>query len=102
MSEFEISAKDYLRLRAHGTAHRLVDVRTIPEFNGAHVDGADFITLSKFADEFPTKLPNKNEKIIVYCAHGERSMMATEMLRAAGYTDAWSLAGGYEELKHNL
>ncbi|MCW1930348.1 MAG: rhodanese-like domain-containing protein [Candidatus Kerfeldbacteria bacterium] len=102
MFEWEISTKDYLRLRAHGTPHRLVDVRTIPEFNGAHVNGAEFITLSKFAAEFPEKLPSKNEKIILYCAHGERSMMATEMLRTAGYTDAWSLAGGYETLKTEL
>lgn len=102
MSDYEISTKDYLRLRAHGTHHRLVDVRTIPEFNGAHVEGAEFITLSKFAQEFATQLPNKEEKIILYCAHGNRSLMATEMLRAAGYTDAWSLAGGYEELKGQL
>lgn len=102
MHPFEISCKDYIRLRAHGTTHILVDVRTIPEWIGPHIEGAIHIPLSKIQDRAPEALPDKNAQIILYCAHGERSLIATEILRAAGYTNVFSLAGGYSAFIHEV
>ncbi len=43
--------------------------------------------LDDVSDESPTS-------IVVYCHHGARSLRAVAVLRAAGHTDCWSLAGG--------
>lgn len=91
-----------MRLRAHGTAHTLVDVRTIPEWIGPHIEGAIHIPLSKIQDQAPEALPDKNAQIILYCAHGERSLIATELLRASGYTNVFSLAGGFSAYSHEV
>lgn len=52
--------------------------------------GNDFMeTIAEEADEFP-----KEATILVYCAHGVRSLRAVRSLREAGYLNAYDLEGG--------
>ncbi|MEY3027162.1 MAG: putative adenylyltransferase/sulfurtransferase MoeZ [Planctomycetota bacterium] len=81
-----------------GSACTLVDVRTTPEWDICHIEGARLLPLQELerrVDELKADLDDDlSRPIVVYCHHGRRSLTATYMLRAAGFTDVRSLAGG--------
>lgn len=71
----------------------LIDVRRPYEYEGGHLAGARNIEMNDLAasaEELPRDRP-----VILYCRGGNRSAMAAEAFRQAGY-DAHSLAGGIE------
>lgn len=41
-------------------------------------------------------MPEKNEKIIVYCKKGQRGILAAESLGKLGYTNVYALEGGWK------
>jgi rhodanese-related sulfurtransferase len=71
----------------------LLDCREPQEYHMAHIPGAVFIPLgqveSKVLDEIP-----KEKKVVVYCARGNRSLFAADMMRELGYSDVASMSGG--------
>ncbi len=71
----------------------LIDVRRPYEFEGGRIAGArnlEMNELSAHAEDLPRERP-----VIFYCRSGNRSSMAAEAFRQAGY-DAHHLAGGLE------
>ena len=75
---------------------RLIDVRDPEEFAYCQLPGAELIPLPTVPTDAAAKLPDRDAEIIVYCHHGMRSMHATQQLRALGYTNVRSLAGGID------
>jgi adenylyltransferase/sulfurtransferase len=75
---------------------RLVDVREVDEFAICRIPAAELIPLSGFAEQYPDRLPNREERILFYCHHGMRSMRAAEYLAQRGYTNVSSLNGGID------
>ncbi len=75
---------------------RLVDVRDPDEFEYCRIAGAELIPLPTVPTDAKAKLPDRSAEIIVYCHHGMRSLRAVEQLRALGYTNARSMAGGID------
>lgn len=73
---------------------QLLDVRTKEEWDEGHVKGAKLVTVTEqgFIDKAKALLDPK-KPVVVYCRSGKRSAMATEQLRAAGYT-VYDLEGG--------
>lgn len=61
----------------------LLDVRTTQEFGDRHLEGATNIPVSDIQKRL-SELP-KDKPIVVYCASGGRSAMATDVLRDQGY-----------------
>ena len=90
-------AKDLVK---KGTA-KIIDVREESEFSAGHVEGA--IALPRGLIEFKVdKIPELSDKsaaILVYCASGKRSALATNTLQTLGYTNVKSVIGGYEAWK---
>lgn len=41
-------------------------------------------------------LPDRNEKIVLYCRSGRMSSLAVDVLLEAGYSDVFELRGGFE------
>jgi molybdopterin/thiamine biosynthesis adenylyltransferase/rhodanese-related sulfurtransferase len=72
----------------------LLDVREPLEHELVHLEGSRLIPLG----ELPGRLAEIDPRapVIVYCHHGRRSLEAVSLLRAAGFHDALSLAGGIE------
>jgi rhodanese-related sulfurtransferase len=71
----------------------LIDVRRPYEFEAGHIPGSRNIEmndLTAHADEI-----SRDETVLFYCRSGNRSSMAVEAFREAGY-DAHNLAGGIE------
>jgi rhodanese-related sulfurtransferase len=70
----------------------LLDVRTVPEWNESHVDGAVLIPLDELSariSEVPT-----DQDVLIICRTGNRSGQARDILRAAGLMRTTSITGG--------
>lgn len=78
---------------------QLLDVRTKEEWDDGHVKGAKLVTVTEegFIDKAKALLDPK-KPVVVYCRSGKRSAIATEQLRAAGYT-VYDLEGGFTAWK---
>lgn len=85
-----IANRDVETLRAEGA--RIVDVRTAAEFTGAHIEGAENVPLSDIAaaaSDWDRSVP-----VVLYCAVGDRSDTAAEILTSMGFERVYDLGGG--------
>lgn len=65
----------------------LIDVRTEPEWNEGHLDGAILIPYDKIGEEIAKIAPDKKAIIQLYCRTGRRSGIALDALKKLGYGD---------------
>ena len=72
----------------------LIDCREQEEWDICHIEGAELIPLTRFAEEATAQLHDPAQHLIVYCHHGMRSLRATNWLRQKGFTATQSMAGG--------
>ena len=93
----EISAKD--AIAKHGTVVFL-DVREPKETNLGTVAGAVLCPLDLLRERVESLVP-KDTAVVVYCAGGSRSALATDAMQQMGYKSAVSLAGGFREWAMN-
>ncbi len=70
----------------------LVDVREDFEYRDGHAPGARLIPLGKLSQQLP-KLP-KDREVLFICRSGNRSGVATDLARRAGFTKAYNVRGG--------
>ena len=83
-----------------------LDVRTVPEFEAGHVPGAKNVPVlerniqgqmqptPRFAEIVEANF-GKDVKCVTGCQKGARSMMAAEILTAAGFTNVTDMRGGW-------
>jgi len=64
----------------------LLDVRTVNEFKEGHIRGATLIPVSKLEANLVKLKDSKNKQIVVYCRSGSRSVAASRILKAHGFT----------------
>jgi rhodanese-related sulfurtransferase len=76
----------------------LLDVRTPDEFSSEHIEGATLIPLQILEQNLPKLANARNQKIIVYCRSGMRSVTASRILSANGFTPL-NVKGGIEVWK---
>lgn len=74
---------------------KIIDVRTVAEFSGGHVNGAINIPLDKISSNID-KIKNYKKPIVLCCASGMRSAQATNQLKQNGI-EAYN-AGGWKNL----
>ncbi|MDL1894584.1 sulfurtransferase [Sphingobacteriales bacterium CHB3] len=73
----------------------LIDTREEHEWNEAHVAGAIFLSKGIIEREIERAVPDKSKKIVLYCGGGYRSALSADNLQKMGYTNVFSLAGGW-------
>jgi rhodanese-related sulfurtransferase len=77
----------------------LLDCRRPEERQAASIEGSTHIPMSDLEqrlDELESDAGARTAPIVVYCHHGVRSMRVTGTLRAHGFTDVRSMAGGID------
>ena len=95
-ADFIITASQLLLELEDDTATiTLLDVRQPEEHADCHIDGSTLIPLDELMQRAPRELDAQSE-IVVYCAHGVRSMHAALALRQLGFEKVRSLQGGIE------
>lgn len=82
------------RLRQNPQA-KLIDVREDNEFAAAHAAGATHLGKGIIERDIETAVPDKNTELILYCGGGYRSALAADVLQKMGYTNVFSMAGGW-------
>src|SRR6185295_5640398 len=93
-------AETRARLSANSNA-KLIDVREDNEWGAAHA--ADAIHLGKgiIERDIEVTAPDKSAELILYCGGGYRSALAADVLQAMGYTNVYSMAGGWKAWKES-
>lgn len=70
----------------------LLDVRSLPEYQAGHIDGAVHIPLDQLRERI-AELP-ADKTVYVHCQSGLRSYIACRILSQRGF-DCYNLSGGY-------
>ena len=77
-------------------AARLIDVREDNEWETSRAAGAMHMARGIIERDVVQNFPDKDTELILYCGGGYRSALATDMLQKMGYTNVWSMAGGWK------
>jgi sulfur-carrier protein adenylyltransferase/sulfurtransferase len=91
----EITAEELLR--ASGIT--LIDIREPDEHAQGAIEGALAIPRGLLEARIENHVANRATPIVVYCASGNRSLLATRSLAELGYEHVRSLAGGFTAWK---
>ncbi len=98
LANFEsIDAKQTITMLENDENVTLLDVRTIEEYKEGHLRDATLIPLHALSSNLGMLKQDKNKKIIVYCATGNRSVAASRILEKNGFTPL-NVKGGILEL----
>jgi rhodanese-related sulfurtransferase len=78
---------------------RLIDVREDNEWQTAHAAGAEHLGKGIIERDIEAEVPDKSTELILYCGGGFRSALAADVLQQMGYTNVFSMAGGWKAWK---
>ena len=88
------------RLKANPGA-KLIDVREDNEWSEAHAAGAEHLGKGIIERDIEARVPDKSTELILYCGGGYRSALAADVLQKMGYSNVWSMAGGWKAWKES-
>ncbi|MDQ7047676.1 MAG: rhodanese-like domain-containing protein [Sulfurovum sp.] len=94
-----INAKHAMHLLQNDDNLTVLDVRTIEEYKEGHLRDATLIPVQALSQNLGMLKQDKNKKILVYCATGNRSVTASRILKENGFTPI-NIKGGIYNLKH--
>ncbi len=94
MLDYEISATESADLMRNKQA-RLIDVREPWEFETARIDGSVLMPMGDVPGRAHQEL-DPDERLVVVCHHGQRSLNVTVWLRNQGFENVQSLRGGID------
>jgi DMSO/TMAO reductase YedYZ molybdopterin-dependent catalytic subunit/glyoxylase-like metal-dependent hydrolase (beta-lactamase superfamily II) len=92
-SSSRLTIEQLAELRGLEAGLQLVDVRNPSETAGGTLLGAREIPLTVLTESLDGL--DRSAPVVVYCAGGYRSQVASSVLRAAGFVDVSDLLGGY-------
>src|ERR1051325_11404710 len=74
----------------------LVDVRESTEWDAGHLPGAKHVPRGYLESRIEGAVPDRAQRVILYCASGNRSALAAKTLQDdLGYEHVESMTGGY-------
>jgi rhodanese-related sulfurtransferase len=88
------------RLKENPNA-KLIDVREDDEWGAAHAEGAIHLGKGIIERDIETTVRDKSTEMILYCGGGYRSALAADVLQHMGYTNVYSMAGGWKAWKES-
>jgi rhodanese-related sulfurtransferase len=90
----EVTPQDVRDMQARGDDFVLLDVREPNEWNLGHLPNAIHIPRGIMESAIETRVP-REQRVVIYCASGNRSALAADTLKQMGYTDPASMSGGF-------
>ncbi len=93
----EVSVAETLERTSKGAS--LIDVREDNEWESGHAKGATHLGRGIIERDIVGKFPDKDAELILYCGGGYRSALAADNLQKMGYTNVFSMAGGWTAWK---
>ncbi len=95
----EITVEETRQRLSAGTSVRLIDVREDNEWQAGHAAGAQHFGRGVIERDIEAQVPGKQTELILYCGGGYRSALAADNLQRMGYTNVYSMAGGWKAWK---
>jgi rhodanese-related sulfurtransferase len=95
----ELTVDDVKKKLGQGQKFHLVDVREESEFAAGHLPDAMHLGKGIIERDVETKIPDTGAEIVLYCGGGFRSALAADNLQKMGYTNVWSMDGGFRGWK---
>jgi rhodanese-related sulfurtransferase len=92
-----ISVADLAALIENKDSILIVDIRTEAEYNAGHLRNSLWIPRGKIEFMASSKLPSRDDNIVVYCKRDGRSSLCALTLKQIGYKNAKYLTGGFAE-----
>jgi rhodanese-related sulfurtransferase len=89
----EVTVEGLRDLRRRGAEPAVVDIREDREWNLGHLPGAVHMSRGTLESKIDGAVP-RERPVVLYCANGNRSVLAADSLQQMGYADVASLAGG--------
>lgn len=100
----EVSAQD-VHASLKNPDFVLIDVREDNEWQKDHLPGAKHMGRGIIERDIEKEIPDKDQKMVLYCGGGYRSALSAVNLQKMGYTKVLSMAGGirgWRELNFEL
>lgn len=92
----EITPRD-AKLKLESGEALLIDVRELPEYRTARIEGAELIPMNTVPQRLQYLDGLADDKLlIVHCHHGMRSLNVVDWLRKQGVANCQSMSGGIE------
>lgn len=92
--EWEVTPREVKALIDQKEPFFFVDCRNPNEYEITKIDGAKLMPLPRIQDFGEELKQHIDEKVVVHCRSGARSMQFVQILRQNGFKDAKSMAGG--------
>ncbi len=83
--------------KVKNSTDQVLDVRRTPEYDTAHVKGAQLLELASLEKKLDQL--DKNKTYLIHCAGGYRSMIAASILKRHGYDKLVNVYGGFGKIK---
>ncbi|HYP01960.1 MAG TPA: rhodanese-like domain-containing protein [Pyrinomonadaceae bacterium] len=80
---------------------RLIDVREDNEWQAGHAARATHLGRGIIERDIEAAIPDKQTELILYCGGGYRSALACDNLQRLGYTNVYSMDGGWTAWKES-
>jgi rhodanese-related sulfurtransferase len=97
----EVNVEHVLDRFKRGESIQLIDVREKKEFLLSHIGTSRHISKGLLERDIEQHYKDLDEELILYCGGGYRSALAADALQKMGYSNVYSMAGGYRAWKLN-
>ena len=77
----------------------LIDTREDNEWQAGRAAGSIHLGKGIIERDIEAEVPDKTAEIVLYCGGGFRSALAADVLQQMGYTNVFSMAGGWKAWK---
>jgi rhodanese-related sulfurtransferase len=92
----EVSPQELQTWMSSGKQFTLIDVREDDEWQTGHASAAVHISRWTLSGRISSVVADKTACIVLYCKGGVRSVASAATLQKLGYTNVFSLAGGFK------
>src|SRR5919205_53740 len=91
----EVDPAEVHEIVVNGNGVAIVDVRETHEFDAGHLPGARHVPRGHLESRIEGAVPDRSQRVILYCATGSRSALAAHTLHELlGYEHVESMRGG--------
>ena len=97
----EIPVETVLRRFKKGETLHVIDVREYKEYLGGHMERCRHISKGILERDVENFYPHLDQEIILYCQGGYRSILAADALQKMGYSNVYSMTGGWRAWKEH-
>lgn len=91
----EVDVAGYQAWVEEGADVVLIDTREESEWAAGHAAGAVHLSKGIIERDIERTVPEPGRRMVLYCGGGYRSALAADNLQKMGYTNVYSLAGGW-------